>query len=145
MSLSRAITDYVGRVGDVPREELFAHFMAANKTRERVRNAINTAQRNGWITQAERRRKGPECSYVRTDVSLHHHYRSARIDAIFGDGNGMGNLGRAETVWRDAMGDQRFEDAEASLRRVSVGKPLTASVDVSLTGSAAAMCAGMLR
>jgi len=137
MSLSKAITDYVGQRGDVPREELFSHFCALGWVRERTRNAINTAQRNGWIAQAERRRKGPGCSYVRTDVSLHHHYRSARIDAIFGDGNGMGNLGRAETVWRDAMGDQRFEDAEASLRRVSVGKPLT--------GSAAAMCAGMLR
>lgn len=145
MSLSRAITEYVGERGETLREELFAHFASAGKPRERVRNAVNTAQRNGWIAQPERSRKGANCSYIRTDVSLHHHYRSVRIDAIFGDGNGMGNLGRAETVWRDAMGDQRFEDDAVSLRRVSVGKPLTASVDVSLTGSAAAMCAGMLR
>ena len=145
MSLSKAIAEYVGQRGDVPREELFRHFMAFRKTRDRVRNAINTAQRNGWIAQAERRRRGPGCSYVRTDVSMQSHYRSVRIAAIFGDGNGMGNLSRAEAVWRDAMNGLRFDDAEASLRRASVGKPLATPAGVSLTGSAAAMCAGMSR
>jgi hypothetical protein len=145
MSVSKAITMWIAsQPGQrATREDVIRRF-AADTTKKIVLTAVNTATRNGWIRQPEQKR-GSAIVYERTDVSTTKHYRAPRVSQAASEGSGIGNVAKSELAWRSAMADARFEDAEASVRAASFGRVRRAESSMSLTGSSAAMCAGMLR